>query len=38
MLSIQGVEEVIVFFDGDEAGQNAAREVKEMAERVGLAQ
>ena len=36
MLSIQGVEEVIIFFDGDDAGQNAAKEVKEMAERVGL--
>jgi len=37
MLSIQGVDEVIVFFDGDEAGQNASKEVQEMAERVGLA-
>ena len=36
MLSIQGVEEVIVFFDGDDAGQNAAKIVKEMIERVGL--
>ena len=36
MLSIQGVEEVIVFFDGDNAGQTAAKEVKEMVERVGL--
>lgn len=36
MLSIQGVEEVVVFFDGDDAGQNAAKEVKEMVERVGL--
>ena len=37
MLSIQGVEEVIIFFDGDEAGQNASKQVQEMAERVGLA-
>lgn len=37
MLSIQGVEEIIVFFDGDEAGQNASKQVQEMAERVGLA-
>jgi DNA primase len=37
MLSIQGVEEVVVFFDGDDAGQSAAKEVKDMAERVGLA-
>jgi DNA primase len=36
MLSIQGVEEVIIFFDGDSAGQDAAVEVKEIAERVGL--
>jgi len=36
MLSIQGVEEVVVFFDGDDAGQTAAKEVKEMADRVGL--
>ncbi len=36
MLSIQGVEEVIIFFDGDTAGQDAAKEVKEMVERVGL--
>ena len=36
MLSIQGVEEIVVFFDGDTAGQDAAKEVKEMAERVGL--
>ena len=37
MLSIQGVEEVVVFFDGDDAGQTAAKEVREMVERVGLA-
>ena len=36
MLSIQGVEEVVVFFDGDDAGQDAAKIVKEMIERVGL--
>ena len=30
------MEEVIVFFDGDDAGQNAAKIVKEMIERVGL--
>ena len=36
MLSIQGVDEVIIFFDGDTAGQDAAIVVKEMAERVGL--
>ena len=36
MLSIQGVEEVVVFFDGDDAGQDAAKIVKEMVERVGL--
>ena len=37
MLSIQGVEEVVVFFDGDDAGQDAAKIVKEMVERIGLA-
>jgi DNA primase len=36
MLRIQGVEEVFVFFDGDEAGQTAAEEVKNMCEAVGL--
>ena len=36
MLSIQGVESVDIFFDGDDAGQTAAREVREMVERVGL--
>lgn len=36
MLSIQGVEEVIIFFDGDTAGQDAAKEVKMMVEQVGL--
>ena len=36
MLSIQGVEEVVVFFDGDDAGQDAAKIVKEMVERIGL--
>ena len=36
MLSIQGVEEVVVFFDGDDAGQKAAQNVKEMAEQIGL--
>ena len=36
MLSIQGVEEVIIFFDGDEAGQNASVAIQEMADRVGL--
>jgi DNA primase len=37
MLSIQGVDSIDIFFDGDDAGQNAAKDVKEMAERVGLA-
>lgn len=37
MLSIQGVEEVVVFFDGDDAGQSAAKDVITMAEQVGLA-
>lgn len=36
MLRIQGIEEVFIFFDGDEAGQTAAEEVKNMCEAVGL--
>jgi len=36
MLSIQGVESVDIFFDGDTAGQDAALIVKEMCERVGM--
>jgi len=36
MLSIQGVESVDIFFDGDKAGQDAALIVKEMCERVGM--
>jgi len=36
MLSIQGVESVDIFFDGDSAGQAAAEIVKEMCERVGM--
>ena len=37
MLSIQGVDSIDVFFDGDDAGQHAAERVKEMCEQVGLA-
>ena len=36
MLSIQGVESIDIFFDGDDAGQTAAREVKEMVELQNL--
>ena len=36
MLSIQGVDSIDIFFDGDDAGQTAANIVKEMVERVGL--
>lgn len=36
MLSIQGVEEIVIFFDGDDAGQTAAEKIKEMVELVGL--
>jgi len=36
MLSIQGVESIDIFFDGDTAGQDAAVIVKEMCERVGM--
>jgi DNA primase len=36
MLSIQGVTKVAVFFDGDEAGQKAAVNIKVMCEKLGL--
>jgi DNA primase len=36
VLSISGVSQLDVFFDGDEAGQNAAIKVKEMCESIGL--
>ena len=36
ILRLQGIEEAIVFFDGDEAGQNAAGKVKEMCEATDL--
>ena len=36
ILRLQGIEEAIVFFDGDEAGQTAAAKVQEMGENVDL--
>ena len=36
ILRLQGIEEAIVFFDGDEAGQTAAAKVLEMCENVDL--
>ena len=36
ILRLQGIEEAIVFFDGDEAGQTAAIKVQEMCENVDL--
>ena len=36
ILRLQGVEEAIIFFDGDEAGQTAAAKVKEMCEKTDL--
>ncbi|MCS5550535.1 MAG: toprim domain-containing protein [Gammaproteobacteria bacterium] len=36
MLSIQGVDSIDVFFDGDDAGQDASKVIQEMCERVGL--
>jgi len=36
ILRLQGIEEAIVFFDGDEAGQAAAIKVQEMCENVDL--
>lgn len=36
ILRLQGIEEAIVFFDGDEAGQTAAIKVQEMCKNVDL--
>ena len=36
ILKMQNIEGVDIMFDGDEAGQTAAEEVKGLAERVGL--
>ena len=36
MLKIQGISSVIIFFDGDDAGQKAAEKVKELCEEVDL--
>ncbi len=36
MLKIQGVDQVDIFFDGDDAGQEAAEKVKQMCEDVSL--
>jgi len=36
ILSMQGVSRVTIFFDGDEAGQKAAINVKVMSEKIGF--
>ena len=36
VFSIAGVNQIDIFFDGDDAGQNAATKVKEMCESIGL--
>ena len=36
MLKMQGVSRLATFFDGDEAGQKAATNIKVMCEKVGL--
>jgi DNA primase len=36
LLSLQGVTNIDIFFDGDEAGQKAAENVKDMCEKVDL--
>ena len=33
---MQGCSKIAVFFDGDEAGQKAAQNIKVMCEKVGL--
>jgi DNA primase len=36
VLKIQGVSQIDIFFDGDDAGQNASTILRELAEEVGL--
>jgi DNA primase len=36
LLKIQGVEELIIFFDGDDAGQKASQTVKKLCQQVNL--
>ena len=36
MLSMQGASGVDIFFDGDDAGQEAAKKIEAMCERIGL--
>jgi len=36
MLKIQGIDSIDIFFDGDDAGQQAASKVKELCEEVEL--
>lgn len=36
MLSMQGISQIDIFFDGDEAGQKAVEKVKEMCEKASL--
>ena len=36
MLSMKGASKIAIFFDGDEAGQKAANNIKVMCEKVGL--
>ena len=36
ILSMQGVSRITIFFDGDEAGQKAAINVKVMSEKIGF--
>jgi len=36
LLKMQGATQVDIFFDGDDAGQNAAETIKAMCEKVGL--
>ena len=36
MLSMQGIAQIDIFFDGDDAGQKAVEKVKEMCEKASL--
>lgn len=36
LLKMQGATQIDIFFDGDDAGQNAAETIKVMCEKAGL--
>ena len=36
LLKVQGINQIDIFFDGDEAGQNSVEKIREMCESIGL--